>query len=75
MAVKRIKVSTINLFGPALIFVIALIAWRYGHHSVAALVGIVGAVAWLIGASTVRVIWRKENHERRTEATDPRDHG
>ena len=50
MAKKRIKVSAINLFGPALIFVVALFAVEYGYTSLAAFVGILGVVTWVIGA-------------------------
>ncbi len=64
MAKKRIKVSAINLLGPALIFVIALIALESGHTFLAAFAGILGTATWLIGAATVRVIWKPtENPE------------
>lgn len=71
MAAKRIKVNAINLFGPALIFVIALFALEYGQTSLAAFAGILGAATLLIGASTVRVIWKAEQgSERIAIATD-----
>ena len=66
MAAKRIKVSMINLFGPVLIFVIALLALDRGHNYLAVVAGIVGAVAWVIGACTVRVIWRANKNPERT---------
>ena len=73
MAVKRIKVSMINLIGPVLIFVIALLALDLGHNYLAA-AGIVGAVTWVIGACTVRVIWRTEkNPERMGTAAGSRE--
>ena len=70
MAKKRIKVSAINLFGPALIFVVALFALEGGHTSLAAFVGILGAATWLIGASSVRVIWKQAGPERIPIAAD-----
>ena len=71
MAVKRIRVSAISLLGPALIFVLALIVLERGHTSLAAFVGIIGAVTWLIGACTVRVVWiTKESPGRMATAAD-----
>lgn len=71
MAVKRIKVSAINLLGPALIFVVALFVWEGGHTSLAAFMGIMGAVTWLIGACTVRVVWiTREPPQRTATAVD-----
>jgi hypothetical protein len=66
MAVKRIKVSAINLFGPALIFVLTLIVLQRGHTSLAAFMGIVGAMTWLIGARTVRVVRTTRENPRET---------
>jgi hypothetical protein len=71
MAVKRVKVSPINLFGPVIILVITLFALQYGHTLLVIVGGILGLVTWVIGASTVRVIWREKKPEPVGTAPDP----
>jgi hypothetical protein len=70
MAVKRIRVSTINLLGPTIILVIALFALQYGNTFLAVVGGILGVATWVIGACTVRVIWREKKPEQNASAPD-----
>jgi hypothetical protein len=59
MAVKRLKVTIIQLLGPVLIGATALIAYQEGHTAFAALAGILGVITFIIGAAAVRIVWKE----------------
>jgi len=56
--VKKLKVSLINLAGPVIIGDVALFALQLGQTFLADVAGIMFLLTLIIGAASVRIVWR-----------------
>jgi amino acid transporter len=59
MAVKRLKVTIIQLLGPVLLGATALISLQEGYTTLAAVAGVLAVITFIICAAAVRIV-RKE---------------